>query len=196
MVRYFITGFLIFQSIAASGQEQQDNLLETDSSWSRELFYFPLNFAPEINFQGHEEAVFPPNWAKKDSSDFWSYAFAWSINLNSRLSARKLENSLQHYFDGLMQAVNQDTTIKIPSAKADFRSEKQTGGIVTFTGKLTIYDAFATKKTLILHVTVKQYFCREQQKSLVLFLLSPKEFEHKVWHKLGKIKLRSQACRI
>lgn len=34
-------------------------LLQTDDTWAKEIFIFPLRFAPEMPFLGKEEAHFP-----------------------------------------------------------------------------------------------------------------------------------------
>lgn len=77
----------ILQSTVLFGQEKSNfNILETDSTWNQEVFQFPIPFVPEIKFDGFEDARFPKFWAKKDSADFWSYVFVWSINNPMELS--------------------------------------------------------------------------------------------------------------
>lgn len=153
-----------------------------------------MNFAPEINFQGWEEAVFPPNWAKKDSNEFWSYAFAWNINSDIKLTKKELEKHLKHYFNGLMQSVNRDKEVKIPHTIARFFEKEQAGEGSFYIGKIVVYDAFFTKRPLTLNVSVEQHRCKEQQKSAVFFRFSPQEFGNEAWQVLEKVKLRKNVC--
>lgn len=195
MIRALIFIILIFFPVIAFSQKQRNlPLLITDSSWSNEIFAFPLSFAPEINFQGWEEAVFPPNWVKKDSTEFWSYAFAWNINSGTKLTRKELEKHLKHYFNGLMQSMNRNKEIKVPNTIARFFPKEQSGDASAYIGKIVVFDAFFTQKALTLNVLVEQYPCKELQKSIVLFRFSPREFGNEVWQELEKVKLREDIC--
>ncbi len=170
------------------------DLLETDSTWGKEIFHFPLSFAPEINFEGFEDARFPPGWGKIESNEFWSYTFAWSINLNKEPTTSELEVNLQMYFDGLMNVVNKDKEVAIPKTSAIFHEKEKIGNNASFVGVVHIYDAFKTKKTITLNVSVEKNFCEQKNKSIILFRFSPKEFGDDIWQKLNKVKLRANMC--
>jgi hypothetical protein len=54
--------FILLSSELFEEEKSNFNLLETDSTWNQEIFHFPISFAPEIKFEGFEDARFP-HWA-------------------------------------------------------------------------------------------------------------------------------------
>ncbi|BDS10428.1 hypothetical protein [Aureispira anguillae] len=185
----------MIQSIFLLGQEQVPlDLLETDSTWGKELFKFPIHFAQEINYQGIEEAKFPKGWGDADHPNFWSYVFAWDIDLKEELTEKKLEANLQLYFDGLMSVVNKDKERVLPKTTALFLKKGTSNHISRYVGKVKIFDVFSTQKNLILNVLVEQYYCEQKKKSVVIFKFSPKEFGHATWLKLENVRLHTNIC--
>ena len=177
---------LLCHSAALFGQEQERHVLvDTDSTWIKETFRFPLEFAKDIPYVGFEDARFPKGWGKQDSSTFWSYAFAWGINLQGDITEKDLEENVQNYFDGLMQWHN---TIALMHQTTGSR------GISSYKGKIRTMDHFFTNKLMTLYVLADKYDCQEKQRSVILFRFSPMEFGHEVWHKLEEVKLRADYC--
>ena len=171
-------------------EKTDTNLLEVDSTWGQEIFIFPIHFAPEINYVGFEDIRFAEGWAKKESNDFWAYAFSWSVKANSAISAKEMETNLKLYFDGLMEVVNKDEDKIIPKTQVKFHKKEGSEDRTYYTGQLTIYDAFTTKKPITLNVQVENYYLEKKRKAVVLFKFSPKAFENDIWNKLKTIKLR------
>ncbi|MET2984168.1 serine hydrolase domain-containing protein [Aureibaculum conchae] len=166
------------------------NLLEIDSTWGQETFIFPIHFAPEINYEGFEDIRFAPGWAKKDSTDFWTYVFAWSVKADSAISGNEMETNLKLYFDGLMKVVNKDEDKIIPKTLIKLHKKEDSNNRTIYTGDLTIYDAFTTQKPMILNVYVENYYLEKKKKAVVLFKFSPKAFEHDIWNKVKEVKIR------
>jgi hypothetical protein len=130
---------LIFLSLKLFGQDSSHlNLLETDSTWNQEVFQFPIPFAPEIKFDGFEDARFPMFWANKDSTDFWSYVFVWSLNNPVEITSSVLENNIEMYFNGLMNYEN---------SVALFVDGGTNSNTIMYIGKVKTYDALISKKT-------------------------------------------------
>ncbi|MFT6243427.1 MAG: tetratricopeptide (TPR) repeat protein [Salibacteraceae bacterium] len=167
-------------------------ILVTD--WGKEIFHFPLHFAPEIPLEGLEEVVFPKNWRKPDSTDFWSYVFVWDLDNKKAITASELESTLKPYFDGLMKVVNDDEDAEMIKTIAHFQKNNSLEDNVDFTGKLTIFDAFATNKPLNLNARVFSNYCEEKGKLILLFQFSPLGFSEPVWDKLRTVKVRSTVC--
>lgn len=189
--------FLLLNSIFLFSQEKEDLfILETDTTWGKEIFQFPLGFAPEINFEGIEDARFPAGWGKIDSSTFWSYVFAWHININALITEKELENNLQIYFDGLMNAVNKDKEKVVPSTVALFIKKDGVNNRADFIGKVRVYDAFRTKKIMTLNLLVTQFYCETEKKSIIVFRFSPKEFGDDVWQQLEGVNIRENICNL
>ena len=170
------------------------NLLEADSAWGQEIFYFPISFAPDLNYKGFEDARFPKGWGNTESDEFWSYTFAWSIDLNTTLTEKDLQNDLQIYFDGLSNVVNKDKGKELPKTIAQLHKKPSTNNQTQYKGTVDIYDAFKTKKPLKLNVVIEKYDCLEDNKTIIHFKFSPKDFENDVWNKLNGLRLRGNLC--
>ena len=179
---------LLFQSILLFGQEHEDLFfLETDSTWKKEIFIFPLRFAQEISYNGIEDARFPEGWREKESPYFWSYAFAWNISLTEELTEKELEDNLKIYFDGLMS--RQNSTAQL--LKKDDENDTS-----IYIGKVETFDAFFTKEPMILNVKAESFYCEKNKKTIILFRFSPQEFESVVWNKLEEARVSANICEL
>jgi hypothetical protein len=69
---------------------------------------------------------------------------------------------------------------------------EKVGDVTRFSGTIKIHDAFATKKIMTLNVLIENHYC--EQKSIILFKFSPKEFGNDIWEVLKKINLRDAVC--
>ncbi|MCZ4409048.1 hypothetical protein O3Q51_09525 [Cryomorphaceae bacterium 1068] len=167
-------------------------LLVTD--WGKEFFHFPLHFAEEIPYRGVEEVVFPVNWIKPDSIDFWSYVFVWALEDKQATTAEELEGNLKLYFDGLIGGLSRTDQSKLTKTKAQFLPNTDLKDSVAFTGELTIFDGFVTQEPLTLHARIYSDYCGEKDQLILLFRFSPLPFEHDIWEKLRTVKVHSTVC--
>ena len=143
--------FLLFiYCISAFGQKQEHlDLLETDPTWRKEVFRFPISFAKEIPLEGIADVRFPKGWADQKSREFWSYAFGWNVSLPNKLTQAKLEEYMRIYFDGLMRVVHKEDT-EIPKTIASFMALPDPNKNICYQGSITVFDAFFSKKTKII----------------------------------------------
>ena len=189
-MKNILTIILVFScSILLLGQEKEHLFfLETDSTWRKEMFLFPISFASDINYKGVEDARFPVGWEKEDSPNFWSYAFAWNLENSGEITENDLEVNLQKYFNGLMRW--EKTSVQI-------LKKEESNNTAKYTGKVNTLDAFFTKEPMTLNVKVEKIYCEEKKKSILLFRFSPKEFGEEVWQKLEEVKLPASlaACK-
>lgn len=196
MNKIIIISILLNCSIYSFGQQKEEiNLIQADSTWGKEIIQIPFWFAQEIKFNGHEDIRFAKGWEKIDSTGFWTYVFAWDINLNTKPTTKFFEDNLKLYFDGLMKVVNEDTLLIIPKTKALFIEKERKKEITTFTGILEIYDAFTTKKMIKLNVTIESYYCKKTKTFIPLFRFSPKDFNHEAWKMLNQVRLLPNICK-
>lgn len=191
----FLTVFLC-QAMSVFGQEEVAiKAITADSTWVRESFQFPLSFAPEIDFQGVEVALFPKGWGKIESPAFWSYAFVWEIDADSLIAKTQLETSLQNYFEGLLgldflrknDPSIQNTNAQLVKKTASVNSIKYEGRIETFDNRIA-------KRPMTLNVTIEQHYYQESSKAILLFKFSPKQFDHSIWIKLAEVILSEDVC--
>lgn len=177
---------LLLLSLKLFGQEKSEfNLLETDSTWNQEVFHFPIPFAPEIKLEGFEDARFPKYWAKKDSADFWSYVFVWSINNSVEITSNFLESNIEKYFNGLMNYQN---------SAALFVKKNSSSKNNKYVGKVKTFDALVTKTNMTLNVTAEHFYCKQSKKTYIFFKFSPQEFGVTIWDKLENVKFRADFC--
>lgn len=169
----------VFPFFSFSQENEFKKLLHVDSTWTNEFFQFPLSFAPTINFEGYEEAVFPKYWSDSSKVEFWSYAFVWKITHKEILTENEIETVLKTYFDGLMN---------IDSSQCELVKNDLFKNGTVYLGTISTQDAFFTQKQFDLNVRIEQYFNEETKEMLVLFKISPQNYEKDSWYNLDKIK--------
>lgn len=170
-------------------QEENDvKLLDAPGNWRSELIQLPLRFAPELDLEGIEDVRFAKGWSEPQSEEFFTYAFLWYLDNDPSISKEVLENSMKVYFDGLMSLIAKGKGIEeIPKTNASFKQIKPEGHTNNYTGSIEFFEAFFTQKVHTLNVKVSSSYCEDEEKHLVFFRFSPKDFEHNVWGKLNEI---------
>lgn len=184
---------LLLSTTHLIGQERR-HVLAADTTWSKEIIPFPIHFAPEIKWEGYEDAQFFPGWGKQESPEFWSYMFSWNINETISLTPNELENYLEFYFDGLMAIVNKDIGKVLPPTNAVLLDGSLKEENSTSIGKIKVYDSFRTKKVITLNVMTNTHNCPEQQGTIIVFRFSPQDFDHRVWTQLKAVGFLNDAC--
>lgn len=189
----FILGFLSAYPIF--GQEQTSkylSVLEAPDTWRSEFIPFPISFAPSIDFQGVEEVRFAQGWANKDSEEFWTYAFIWTLDKDPQLHEESLQSTIETYFNGLSQVVakskDDPTDLSLRPTTALFLKTPNNLGYI---GKVHIYDAFFTQASLTLNAQVEKSFCQKLNKHLVFFKFSPLARNHKVWENFKDVRIKA-----
>ncbi len=172
------------------GVAYSTDLLKTDGTWGKELFAIPLHFAPDIKLKGFEDARFPKGWNDTASPNFWTYAFAWKVNVDAALTTTQLEDYIKKYYDGLLSGVNKEKDLVLPKIKVEIT--KNNDG--SHSGNASIYDTFITRKPLVLNFNVDQIICENNGKSIIVFRVSPKDFAHNVWNNLKEIDILKNSC--
>lgn len=175
-------------TVLAIGQKNEFNLIKLDSTWGQEVLRFP---ARSMDYLGVGEVRFPPKgWINPEHAFFWSYTYAWSINVNRKITKEELELDLVKYFNSLNKIDMKATTDKRFSSAKVTKTKKEEA-TTFFKGTVKIFDRFATNKMITLNVSIESHYCKKEKKTILLFKFSPKEFTHKVWKTLNEIKLHS-----
>jgi len=189
-VIYIAMILFALNSVIAQSEKSDSLILNAPEDWRTEIIPFPLSFAPEISFEGIEDIRFAPGWAKKESPTFWTYAFVWHLDKDPALDARKIEITLEVYFDGLMKnvAANGKEVSEIPKTSCLFIEDPNNPS--TYIGKIKVHDAFFVKDIITLKVMATVINCSEQNKFNTVFHISPKDFEDQVWEQLAQIRLK------
>ena len=182
---------VFFITAVSFGQKNEFNLIKLDSTWGKEAIRFP---ARNMNYKGVGEVRFPPKgWINPKHDNFWSYTYAWNIEVNREIPEKELTLDLVKYFNSLNRIKMNDVKNKHYST-ATVTKFKQTKSTTFFKGNVNIYDRFATKKRITLNVLIESYFCKKKRKTILLFKFSPKDYKHKTWEMLEKVRLISTLC--
>ena len=186
-----VLSIFVICSAFTFGQNEEFNLIKLDSTWGQEVLRFP---ARDMDYIGVGDIRFPPKgWINPEHTFFWSYTYAWSINVNRKIPTTELEIDLVKYFNSLNKVDVNDKDDK-RKATAKIIRIKRKKSITFFEGKVYTYDRFATNKRFVLNVKIESHFCKKEQKTVLLFKFSPKEFKHKVWVTLNEIMLINEHC--
>ena len=184
----------------ASGQAVQNEFdgkkweapynLENPKGWDVERFLIPIAFAPSIQYRGVEDIRFTPGWSKKDTKEYWSYAFLWYLDSTYKFNSAIIEKNLIAYYTGLANAnvdkskVDIDKLVTIKASVKKLRLEKPDAQ--TFEGSVEILD-YMTLKPLSLNLRIHVRYCKEQNKTFVFHEVSPQPFSNKVWESLNEL---------
>jgi hypothetical protein len=189
---------LLVPIVAAAGDEDKTAVpffVPTPEGWRTETIPFPLEFAPELNYEGLEELRFAPGMFTADSNDFWTYAFVWWIAGDTTINPDSLATDLEIYFSGLADAVAKEreidasgATYDVQLAAPDSTSSWAVGHVADYMGTARVFDPFVTGEMLSLNVRVKEISCPGQSRLAVIFELSPQPYTHPVWIGLAGIR--------
>lgn len=169
--------------------QENETVLSAPDNWKSEIIPFPLGFAQEIDFVGFEDLRFAPSWSDSTSENFWTYMFVWYIEKEAAMTENKLTETFNKYYDGLMgvNLKNEEGVINPNNLdKTICLFIKTNEG---FTGKMRVYDRFFSKDYITLNIVVRESFCSETNKQIILCNISPKALDNEVWGIFDDVKL-------
>jgi hypothetical protein len=89
-----------------------------------------------------------------------------------------------------LSGVNKEKDIVLPKTTVEISKNKKGD----FIGKVNIYDTFVTRKPLVLNFYIEQTLCEKNSKSILLFRISPQNYDHQVWGNLKSITVMENSC--
>ncbi len=162
--------------------------LPAPKNWGIERFPLPISFAPQIPYTGVEDIRFTPGWAKKNSPEYWSYAFLWWLNGSVEINTAVLDSNLKTYYTGLAEVngghIPREKFIPVTTSFKKIKTAKNDMG--TFSGTIYMLD-YMSQKPVRLHAKVHVRACPGKNNTFVFFELSPQPFSHKIWRALGRL---------
>ncbi len=185
---------LLMVSVNIFSQTEVVDILIADSTWTKEKIRIPFHFAPEIKYKGYEDIRFAQGWGNIESSDFWTYTFVWNINLKEPPTKVFFEENLKFYFDGLMNLVNKEKEKTIPKTEVKIERIIEKNKTNFYRGTLVLHDSFKTKNTILLYVNIENKLCEKTKNYLCLFRFSRQPFQHSIWKRLNKVKIKKDFC--
>ncbi len=191
------TCFLFFK---ACGQDNRANFdgkkweapytLDTPKGWDIERFLIPVGFAPTILYKGVEDIRFTPGWAKKETDEYWSYAFLWYLEGTPKFDSKILKNNLIAYYTGLFNINTDkskiDTTKLIQVTASIEQRTADMGDSKTFQGRVNMND-YMTKEPILINLKIHLKYSEAQKKTFVFYEVSPKPYTSNVWTRLDQL---------
>ncbi len=186
---------LLFQVSWSLGQDKEDiDLLDVDDTWRKETLFFPFPFARDIELEGQIDVRFSSGWSDQESPLFWSYAFGWDVTRKEKFTETEIEQIMVSYLGGLMKAVNRDRDFEVPEAIAVFTEVPTEDEKTAYKGKVRMHDSFFSKEIIVLNVIGEYSFCEQDERSKLLFKLSPQDLSHEAWEYLNQAKFLEKVC--
>lgn len=193
--RNLITILLLSMTSVGTSQGQEAAelpfFLPTPEGWRTETLPFPLDFAPELDYEGLEELRFAPGMFQEKEADFWSYAFVWWVPKETEITAKRLERDLEAYFRGLTRAVAQAREFDPGTPEFEARLEPRVGDraeLAQWSGSVRTYDAFTTRSAIGLGVQIDVLECPALGHLAVFFQLSPQPRRNRIWEVMDSMR--------
>ncbi len=165
--------------------------LSIPNGWGVERFSFPIEFASKIPYKGVEDLRFTPGWGDAASEEHWSYTYLWWLEGNPKIDAGALQENLEAYYSGLVgRNITRRNIPKnklVPTTAAIKKIKTSPNDAETYIGTISMLNYLA-QQPMVLQCLIHVKSCKEQDHTAVFIEVSPKYFEHPVWHELNKIE--------
>ncbi len=187
-----VVAILIFTvSLSLAYSQDKPQLLKEPATWAFERFALPPVFAPNIRFRGVEELRFSPGMFKKDSTDYFTYAFVAQLDSTISISQNGIRNYLLNYFTGLCRSTANDRKLGIDTSKITVFVEKKKGlprSEIIYNALLNIFGVFADGAPVKLNMEVKVLMNIAAKKTYLICIASPQQKTDYVWKELYEIQ--------
>lgn len=176
-------------------QDADPYTLTAPEGWNKERLPFPLTFAPDLGYKGHEDLRFAPGMFKPAAPDYFSYAFVFWIDGKMSFEPESLEKDLMKYYKGLCASVARSRKLDLDLSKISVKVTKQEkkgklGGEESefLHAQIDWYDPFVTAKPLTLHLEIWGRTADAGKRACLFACVSPKPKTEAVWESLRKIQ--------
>jgi len=185
-----VISILLFCTIAHA-QNNNPELLKEPADWTFEKFNLPPVFASSFPFHGFEELRFSPGMFTKNAHDYFTYAFAASIDNKTAFTKTDLSNYLNLYFKGLCFGTARDRKLTVDTSKIKVilepqETRKAEAGI--YNAVLEVFGVFADGAPVTLNMEIKMLADKPASKVYLIFIASPNAVTDDVWKQLYKIR--------
>jgi hypothetical protein len=192
MIRTLLLLLMLAAPVSAAAEEADlPFFLPTPEGWKTETIPFPLNFAPELDYEGLEELRFAPGMFDSTAADFWTYTFVWWVEADGFPTKEQLEKELVAYWDGLARVVAPGKGFDMGDHQSVVKLQpfpNKIEGEAGYYGKARIFEAFATGQPLELSLSIWFDQCEEQEARVIHFEVSPQPKSHEVWETMKSIR--------
>ena len=186
---YYIFLLSVFISLQLNAQDVKPEILNIPENWKFERMDFPLDFAPEIKYEGFEELIFSPGMFDIEAPDYFSYIFVMSINNKKEISKEQLEKVLLDYYLGLSLAVAESKEIVVDTTEITAsvtEVENDLPNNWNFNAEVDFIDTFTNARKIKLAMELDVNYDDVSQRLFILAIVSPTTKKDPVWETLSK----------
>ncbi len=186
---FFLT--TIFLSHLTQAQNNTPQLLQKPANWQFERFALPPVFAPQFPYKGAEELRFSPGMFKKESPEYFTYAFVAELDNTAGISQDGIKNYLLEYFKGLCNSTARDRKLVIDTSAITVKVEKKKdaqNNEKIYNAMLNIFGVFADGALVKLNMEIKVLVNNATKKTYLVFIASPHEKTDDLWKELYQIR--------
>jgi hypothetical protein len=169
---------------AALPAAAESDPIPAPEGWRKESFQFPLQFAPDIPYEGTEHVRFAPSWSKFGEENGFSYVFMWDLK-NKPVTPEDVEEYLEFYFTGLMKNVGLQRKIADKEAKAVVAVHPMAlleGWGQGYGVEVRTWNAFSKGEPLLLYGEIGHRYCGERMQ--IFFAFSRARRDRAIWEGL------------
>jgi len=183
--------FSLFASLTLKAQNTKAEFLKEPSAWEFERFSLPPPFSSNFPYKGVEELRFSPGMFKKDSSDYFSYAFVAQLENTSSITESEVKNYLLTYFKGLCASTAKQRNLSIDTSQINVSIEKKNkipDNSVIYNTVLDVFGVFTDGAPVTLNAEVKVLNDLQVKRTYLVFIASPKEKTDNIWQQLYAVQ--------
>jgi len=185
---YLLFSFILYTASAQVEQELSYNW-ESPLEWGGGNFSVPPWFAENLNYHGHEVLHFHPDYYNYGTEGFWTYNFALIVNELDIPTTNDIVNETRLYFVGLGRILgdHKNSELSIDEIEVKALGDWKKNGHKNYQKYLLqAFDPWETGKAIMLHVRVTTWLCENKNQRVIIYSISPKDFDNQIWKLLKK----------
>lgn len=181
-----LIGLTLF-GLRTQAQDTQPQFLTLPADWRSEVLNFPLDFAPDLEYQGLEELRFAPGMFDTTATDYFTYMFVMVLEGSHDFTIPETKKFIASYFRGLSSAVGQGKEISVDTSlitvtvmRPDIKTGKHEGYFIT----VNFIDTFSGGRLVTLNMESVVLYQKDGQKTYIQALISPQPKYSATWKEL------------
>ena len=179
---------LLTLSLGVRGQDNpKPEFLPGPASWQFERFPLPPVFSAGFPYKGVEELRFAPGMFKKDSADYFSYAFVARLDNAGTFGSDDVKNYLLIYFKGLCASTATQRKLSVDTTKINVSVAAGAGGAAAYDAVLNVFGVFADGAPVTLNAEIR-VLPDGKGRTYLVFIASPQGKTHAIWQELYAIQ--------
>lgn len=186
----FLTFLFLFIACSSFAQNTVSYTLPIPEGWHAERSTFPIDFAPQIRYNGIQDARYAPGCEDTASQDYWTYAFLWCLNGKVKVNVGTIEKNLSAYYTSLVASNIKKRNIpasqQSPTSTSFKKVKTVPGDLKTFTGTVEMLD-YISQIPIELYCLVHVKTSADHKHTYIFHEFSLKPYSDKSWQKLDEI---------